>query len=216
MPHIDRYVLTHTVDWMATHVEIGNAIPVCAVNLSGHSLCDPVFKEFVVSCLKNNPQLCGYLSFEVTETAAVSNLAVAAEFMNEVISFGCTFALDDFGSGMSSFTYLKNLPVDYVKIDGAFVKDILSDPTSLAMVKAISDIATVMQIKSIAEFVENQEIRDELLGLGIDFVQGYGVARPASLANYEIRSASLLRSGAAMGDHVEPLPVEGFVLNTPN
>ena len=208
MPHIDRYVLTQTVDWMATH----DVTPICAVNLSGHSLCDPVFREFVVNCLKSNPQLCGYLSFEVTETAAVSNLAVAAEFMHEVISFGCTFALDDFGSGMSSFTYLKNLPIDYVKIDGAFVKDILSDPTSLAMVRAISDIARVMKIQSIAEFVENQEIRDELLELGIDFVQGYGVARPESLSKYQTPSASLLPSEAAIAGHFETLPTDEGVV----
>jgi len=92
---------------------------------------------------------------------------------------------------MSSFTYLKNLPVDYVKIDGSFVQNLLKDPTSLAMVRAISDIVGVMKIQSIAEYVENQEIRDKLLELGIDYVQGFGVAKPASLSSFETQKLAV-------------------------
>lgn len=188
MPQIDRYVITHAIDWLTNQAAVSTELPVLAINIAGHSVCDPDFRSFVFDSLTENPQLCQFLSFEITETTAVANLKGAIEFMREVKRFGCTFALDDFGSGMSSFTYLKNLPVDYVKIDGAFVEHIITDPTSLAMVKAISDIASVMKIQSIAEYVENQEIRDKLLEIGIDYVQGFGVAKPASLTDFEAQT----------------------------
>jgi len=185
MPQIDRYVVTQTINWLATQVAVNPQPYSCAINICGHSLCDPDFNQFVFDSLKDNPQLCQHIMFEVTETAAVANLTAAVDFMQEVKRFGCCFALDDFGSGMSSFTYLKNLPVDYVKIDGSFVKNILTDATSLAMVKAISDIVKVMQIQSIAEYVETQEIRTKLLEINIDYAQGFGVAKPAPLVDYE-------------------------------
>jgi len=185
MPQIDRYVITNAIKWLKAQAAVGSEYPILAINIAGHSVCDPDFRQFVYDSLNEHPQFCEYLSFEITETTAVANLTGAVEFMREVIRFGCTFALDDFGSGMSSFTYLKNLPVDYVKIDGSFVEHVVRDPTSLAMVRAISDIAKVMEIQTIAEYVENQEIRDKLLEIGIDYVQGFGVAKPASLAEFE-------------------------------
>jgi len=170
LPAAERYGLMPQVD--------------SAINISGHSVCDPDFKKFVLDSLNENPALCPHISFEITETAAVANLASAVQFMEVVKALGCSFALDDFGTGMSSFTYLKNLPVDYVKIDGSFVQNILDDATSRAMVRAIYDIAAVMQIQSIAEFVENDDIRKELLIIGIDYVQGFGVAKPKPLTEY--------------------------------
>jgi len=190
MPQIDRYVVTHAIDWLASQAAVSTECPILAINIAGHSVCDPDFRQFVFDSLTQNSQLCQCLSFEITETSAVANLKGAVEFMHEVKRFGCTFALDDFGSGMSSFTYLKNLPVDFVKIDGSFVEHILTDPTSLGMVRAISDIARVMEIQSIAEYVENQEIRDKLLEIGIDYVQGFGVAKPTSLTNFEVQTAA--------------------------
>ena len=190
MPQIDRFVVSNTIAWLAAQAPLHPELPEFAINISGHSMCDPDFRQFVFDSLTDNPHLCRYLSFEITETAAVANLGAAIEFMRKVNEFGCKFALDDFGSGMSSFTYLKNLPVDYVKIDGSFVKHMLTDPTSLAMVRAISDIVAVMEIESIAEYVENQDIRDKLLELGIDYVQGYGVAKPVSLCEYEAQQAA--------------------------
>jgi len=154
MPQVDRYVVTHAIDWLATQLAVSTDCPVLAINISGHSVCDPDFRKFVLDHLTENSQLCNFLSFEITETTAVANLKGAVEFMREVNRFGCTFALDDFGAGMSSFTYLKNLPVDFVKIDGSFVEHVLTDPTSLAMVRAIADIARVMEIESIVEFVD--------------------------------------------------------------
>jgi len=104
--------------------------------------------------------------------------------MDVVKRFNCQFALDDFGAGMSSFTYLKNLPVDYVKIDGSFVRDILVDDISFAMVRSLADVTRVMKIKSIAEFVETNEIREKLASIGIDYVQGFGVGKPKPLPEF--------------------------------
>ncbi len=190
MPQLDRFVVTHAIGWLAAQAEISTTFPVLAINISGHSVCDPDFRKFVFDSLAEHSQLCNSLSFEITETSAVANLKGASEFMQSVKRFGCTFALDDFGSGMSSFAYLKNLPVDYVKIDGCFVEHVLTDPASLAMVRAISDIAGVMGIQSIAEYVENQEIRDKLLEIGIDYVQGFGVAKPTSLTDFEVQNVT--------------------------
>jgi len=185
MSQIDRFVLTETLRWMRTQSLPGSDLPGCSINISGHSLGDPDFKEFVLSSLSDNLPLCEKLCFEITETAAVINLALAVDFINEVKELGCSFALDDFGTGMSSFTYLKNLPVNYIKIDGAFVSNLLSDPMSRAMVRSIADIASVMEIQSIAEFVETDDIRSKLGTMGIDFVQGYGVGKPVPLQEFE-------------------------------
>ncbi len=123
-------------------------------------------------------QIC----FEITETAAIANLSTAKEFINKLKVRGCHFALDDFGSGLSSFSYLKELPVDYLKIDGTFVKGIIDDPIDLAMVKSINDIGHVMGKKTVAEFVENKKILELLKTIGVDYAQGFGIARPRPLA----------------------------------
>jgi EAL domain-containing protein (putative c-di-GMP-specific phosphodiesterase class I) len=119
--------------------------------------------------------------FEVTETVAISNLDSAINFIQNLKKSGFRFALDDFGSGISSFGYLKNLPVDYLKIDGMFVKGIVNDPIDYAMVKSINEIGQVMGMKTIAEFVENDEIRDMISAIGVDYGQGYGLGKPKPL-----------------------------------
>ena len=121
------------------------------------------------------------ICFEVTETAAIANLSYATKFINQLKQRGCLFSLDDFGSGLSSFAYLKNLPVDYLKIDGLFVKDILDDKVDLAMVKSINEVGHVMGKKTIAEFVENERIFNLLSDLGVDYAQGYGIGKPVPL-----------------------------------
>ncbi|NOT84897.1 MAG: EAL domain-containing protein, partial [Methylococcaceae bacterium] len=121
------------------------------------------------------------ICFEVTETAAIGNLSFATNFFHQLQFKGCLFSLDDFGSGLSSFAYLKNLSVDYLKIDGLFVKDMLQDEVDLAMVKSINEVGHVMKKKTVAEFVENKKIFNLLKVLGVDYAQGYGIGKPVPL-----------------------------------
>jgi EAL domain-containing protein (putative c-di-GMP-specific phosphodiesterase class I) len=126
------------------------------------------------------------ICFEVTETAAIANLSYATKFINQLKERGCLFSLDDFGSGLSSFAYLKNLPVDYLKIDGLFVKDILHDKVDFAMVKSINEVGHVMGKKTIAEFVENEQIFNLLSELGVDYAQGYGIGKPVQMGELKL------------------------------
>ena len=140
-----------------------------------------IFKQFAKWQIPTH-KIC----FEITETAAIANLSAAIKFINSLKEYGCLFSLDDFGSGLSSFAYLKNLPVDYLKIDGFFVKDILDDKVDLAMVKAINEVGHVMGKKTIAEFVENEEIFNLLNELGVDYAQGYGISKPVLLTELKL------------------------------
>ena len=178
---IDRWVLKAMFRWLADNPQTRERIGICAVNLSGQTLGDLNFHNEVITMLEESKVRADRICFEITETSAIANLANATLFMQRMKQHGCTFALDDFGSGLSSFAYLKTLPVDFVKIDGLFVKDILSDPVDRAMVKAIIEMAHAMGKLAIAEFVENDEILQELIDLGVDYVQGYGIGRPAPL-----------------------------------
>ena len=126
------------------------------------------------------------MCFEITETAAISNLSAASEFMHELRKLGCRFALDDFGSGLSSFGYLKNLPVDYLKIDGTFVRDMHTDDVNHAMVSAIQQLGNILGIETIAEFVENDSIVEMLSELGVDYAQGYAIAMPKPLEEFDV------------------------------
>jgi diguanylate cyclase (GGDEF)-like protein/PAS domain S-box-containing protein len=153
-----------------------------AINLSGSSICSNIFLKYVLqqfSIYQIPPQ---NISFEITETAAISNFERAVHFINTLKNIGCHFALDDFGSGLSSFAYLMNLPVDYLKIDGMFVKNICTDPTSSAIVEGFNQIAHAMNLQTVAEFVENQAIVDKLQEIGVDYVQGYEIGHPIPLS----------------------------------
>ena len=140
------------------------------------------------------------LCFEITETAAITNLVSATRFITALKGWGCHFALDDFGSGLSSFAYLKQLAVDFLKIDGVFVKDVVNDPINLAMVKSINDIGKVMGKRTIAEFVENDGILEKLREVGVDYAQGYRVGRPKPLD----RLLNIEPESEAMGEPLEP------------
>ena len=149
-----------------------------SINISGTSLNDETFFEFVRGQFGSLCIPYDAICFEITETAAITNFTRAQKFISEFKSLGCRFSLDDFGSGMSSFAYLKHLPVDYLKIDGAFIRDILDDPIDRAMVEAINKVAQLMGIQTIAEFVENLDQLELLREIGVDYAQGYGVSRP--------------------------------------
>lgn len=152
------------------------------INLSGASLNDDQFLTFVREELTRYPVPPGAIAFEITETVAIANLTKVANFMQELHTFGCTFALDDFGCGVSSFEYLKKLPVDYIKIDGDFVQDILDDKLDQTIVKFIAAVAQTLNIKTVAECVEHEVIWERLTELGVDYIQGYVYAKPTPLS----------------------------------
>ena len=174
-------------NWFRKYPDKLEEIGFCSVNLSGQSLGNEKFLQEIVDQFRLSKLPAEKFCFEITETAAILNLNNASQFIKTLKKLGCSFALDDFGSGLSSFAYLKSLPVDYVKIDGFFVKDIVNDPVDLAMVKAINDMAHAMGKQTIAEFVEDKEILEKLVALGVDYVQGFGIAKPMPLINEQTR-----------------------------
>jgi diguanylate cyclase (GGDEF)-like protein/PAS domain S-box-containing protein len=190
LPAAERYNLMTTVDYwvietafrlLAENSAFQDQISFISINLSGQSMADQNILDFIITQLDKsgieNEKIC----FEITETAAISNLMTAQKFISTLKGLGCRFALDDFGSGLSSFAYLKNLPVNYLKIDGMFVKDIVDDPIDRAMVKSINEIGQVMGMQTIAEFVENDEIKGMLREIGVNYAQGYGIDKPMPL-----------------------------------
>ena len=182
MPSLDSWVIEETLRLCTRYLTAEReAHCLFAVNLSGASLKDPEFRRKLLMHLQENPVIGPHLCFEITETAAIGNLTVVNDFIDAMREFGCSFALDDFGSGLSSFTYLKNLKVDYLKIDGAFVRDITSNPIDRAMVEAIHKIGHQMGLKTVAEYVESDQILAVLRQIGVDYVQGNGIHSPESL-----------------------------------
>jgi len=180
MPAIDRWVVS-TVFATLAKMRLqgrGREIQTCAINLSGTSIGDSNFLNFVQEQHVKYGIAPQIICFEITETSAIANFAKAAHFIQELRSIGYRFALDDFGAGMSSFAYLKNLPVDFIKIDGGFVKDMMNSPTDYAMVEAINKIGHLMGKQTIAEFAVNERIIGTLTEIGVDFAQGYGIGRP--------------------------------------
>jgi diguanylate cyclase (GGDEF)-like protein len=175
---IDAWVLDDILGWLDRSPLFLDHLDVLAVYLSGQSLGDTAFLNHVHERMRRHSLAARKLCFEITETAAISNLDRVQEFMQSLRSFGCRFALDDFGAGLSSFAYLRTLDVDYLKIDGMFVKDVHEDPIHEAMVRSINEVGHVMGKKTIAEFVENEQIREKLVSIGVDFVQGYGIGMP--------------------------------------
>ena len=177
MPNVDRWVI-HTA-LHSYHDTFGEKSGVhIAINLSGNSLNDDKLLDFIKAELENSGVDPQQVCFEITETAAINNLTQASHLIKELKKVGCCFALDDFGSGLSSFTYLKNLPVDYLKIDGSFVTDMSKDTIDYAMVEAINQLGHVMGIGTIAECAESEEVVDQLRKRGVDFAQGYAMGSP--------------------------------------
>lgn len=197
IPAAERYNLMSTLDRWVIHEALskfadrsedgrdGRAKYTLAINLSGTSLSEDRFLDFVIDELEKQKLPQGAICFEITETAAISNLGRVVHFMQALKKLGCKFSLDDFGSGLSSFTYLKNLPVDYLKIDGHFISNVAEDSVDESMVKAIREVGSAMGIETIAERVESKKVLDKLGSLGVEFAQGYYIARPASVATFE-------------------------------
>ncbi len=198
MPAIDRWVVSSAFGlyWkLFPECDKGQERPchTCTVNLSGPSLCDEYFLEFIKRQFALYKVPYKHICFEITETAAITNLSKAVDFIRELRSCGCRFSLDDFGSGLSSFSYLKNMQVDYLKIDGSFVRDMVDDPMDEAMVSSINQVGHVIGLKTIAEFVESEAVLARLREMGVDFAQGYCIEQPKPLedliASQRMRSA---------------------------
>ncbi|MEM9531796.1 MAG: EAL domain-containing protein [Pseudomonadota bacterium] len=178
---LDEWVVANLLRTLFVHQAVGAAEQRLWINLSGTSISDARFGKFLVETVQQSLFKPGTINFEITETAVIRNIADAGRLMHSLKELGCQFALDDFGSGLSSFGYLKRLPVDYLKIDGMFVRDIVNDETDRIFVRSIIDIAHTLGIKTIAEYVENDEIFAMVRELGADYVQGFGVHKPEML-----------------------------------
>ena len=195
IPTAERYDLMRELDgWvienaLATIPQLQTGLPcpvdqMYTINLSGQSVCDPTLADFIIDMMGRfqvDPQS---VCFEVTETVAIANFSTAIEFINRLRGLGCRFALDDFGSGLSSFGYLKRLPLDFLKIDGLFVRDMLDDPVDLAMVRTIYDVAKVLKLQTIAEWVEDEATLDTLKSIGINYAQGFHISRPVMVSEF--------------------------------
>lgn len=178
---LDRWVVSTMLTWLGSHPEHVEKLSLCSINLSGQSLGSEEFMVFVERTLDDTRLPAERLCFEITETAAIASLEAALQFMRRLKKRGCRFALDDFGAGLSSFGYLKTLPVDYLKIDGSFVRRLADSPPDRAIVHSANEVGHIMGMETIAEFVENDTILAVLRDLGVDYAQGYGVARPEVL-----------------------------------
>ena len=178
MPSIDRWVVQNSLELLNDRLSRNQQIGVFAINLSAQSLDDENFLGFVIDQFDKTRVPASHICFEITESTAISNLMSATRFMSILRGMGCKFALDDFGRGFSSYGYLKNLQIDYLKIDGSFVRDLANDPVDHAMVESINQIGHIMGVQTIAEFVETHEALEKLIALGVDHVQGYQLGKP--------------------------------------
>jgi diguanylate cyclase (GGDEF)-like protein len=186
-PQIDRWVVENALRWLVSEADERERLALCSINLSGQSLVDSDFLPFVQRVLKNSGIDGSKICFEITETAAIASYSQANRFIEALKKEnGCKFALDDFGTGLSSFGYLKHFPVDFLKIDGSFVKEIKHDPIDREMVRSINEIGHLTGKLTIAEFAETPEIIDMLRKLGVDYAQGYGVEPPRRISKIAV------------------------------
>ncbi len=181
MVQLDRWVINHTLAWLGRHPEHLAKLTLCTINLSGASINQPETLHFIAACFEQNAVPAHKVGFEVTETMAINNLSLARQLITGLQALGCVTALDDFGAGMSSLAYLRALPVDILKIDGSFVRNMARDPMDYALVKAMHDIGHMTGKITVAEFCEDADTYRALQDLGVDFVQGYHIAHPAPL-----------------------------------
>ena len=181
MPSIDKWVINAIFSYVSRCNAGGVTLPVICINLSGASLADTTLMDYILAMIDRHEVSASSFCFEVTETSAIQNYARATVFVNRLKQEGATFALDDFGNGFSSFAYLKRLGVDYLKIDGSFVKDIENDAIDRAMVESVNNIGHTMGMRTIAEYVHNQKLRTILTEMGVDYGQGFAISKPQPL-----------------------------------
>lgn len=181
MHAVDRWVVSNVFRWMHANPAAVNQLDHLSINLSGQSLNDATLLEFLFEMFQRYPIPRDRICFEVTETAAIANLEDAVDFIRELQGLGCRFSLDDFGSGLASYGHLKHLPVDYIKIDGSFIRSVADDVADLALVRSINEMGHLMGKRTIAEYVENDQIRALMAEIGVDYVQGYGIEKPRPL-----------------------------------
>lgn len=185
MPMIDRWVVDKVIDELADREgSDGESRYTLAINLSGNSLSDNRFLDYIVGRMEKASLPEGSICFEITETAAIANIHLVAGFMDRLTTLGCKFSLDDFGSGLSSFSYLKTLPVDFIKIDGSFISNVAHDLMDQSLVSAISQVGRSLGVYTVAEKVESQDVLDTLAEIGVDYAQGFHIARPASIREF--------------------------------
>jgi len=181
---IDRWVIAHSLEWLAEHSHTHGPLVTLSINLSGQSISSPDMLRFILDKLEETGAPPDRVVFELAESAAIANISSATSFMLTLRGYGLRFSLDDFGSGLSSFTYLKKLPVDMLKIDGNFVRDILSDPVDYAMVRSINELAQLLGKQTIAKHVETVTLAEELRNMGVNYMQGHACGKPQLLDNF--------------------------------
>ena len=191
MGSVDRWVIETVLRWMMEHQDQMHLFGGFSINLSGHSMNDDSFLDYIFDALVRYQVPRDKLIFEITETTAVANLEDAADFINEMRSIGCRFSLDDFGVGQSSYSYLKRLPVDFIKIDGAFVRDITRSDVDFALVRSITEMGHYLNKQVIAEYVGDQDTLDTVRSIGVDYAQGHVHGKPGLLDHLNLNASTL-------------------------
>jgi diguanylate cyclase (GGDEF)-like protein len=204
MPRIDTWVVSHTLDFLETHPDALDQFDTVHINLSAATICDPGYYRFVVRKLRKHPMSRTKLCFEINESAPIDRLEIAVRIMNGLRRRGVQFALDDFGHGMASFTYLQRLPVDCVKIDGSFVRDMMKNSVSRAIVTSINDIAHLAGMPTVAEFIGDAATSNRLIEMGVDYLQGYHIGRPVPIDQVAAAASLMRKTDAAV--HMEETP----------
>jgi diguanylate cyclase (GGDEF)-like protein len=182
MTMVDRWVVKEAFSWISELMDAQKVIPSLSINLSGHSVTDDSFMDYLFEQISEYGVGTSRICFEITETGTISNLVKAADFVRAFRNIGCKFSIDDFGTGLASHNYLRELPVDYVKIDGSFVVNIHKNRNDYAIARSINDLAHFLGQETIAESVENDEIVEKLQEIGVDYLQGWGIGRPKILS----------------------------------
>jgi EAL domain-containing protein (putative c-di-GMP-specific phosphodiesterase class I) len=210
MPMVDQWVIQNAFTLIST---LGPDCGTYAINVSGTSIGDERFLEFVREQFRRYKMPHRSICFEITETAAIANFDKAARFFGEMKALGCLFSLDDFGAGMSSFGYLKHFPVDFIKIDGSFVKDVANDPVDFATVRAINDVGHAMGKKTIGEFVDGEVGLVALREIGVDYAQGNWISPPTPFVPTTVARAPRAKTDSSTARGVK-IPVPTALIST--